>query len=192
MANAPVKPPPGMGRGGPGAPSQREPSSESGLRVAGNDASPMSGDRASLGALGVATRERGQSGPVRPPIGSDAGLAAPSPSDRARVPFAAAMPMAPEGDRKPPYALVVGLVAAISIAIPVILFLVLSPGGPDAAPRVTTQPSPDPIGLSGPRPKAGKGGASATPTQAPTPAPTPTIRNTNNAAPLNRPSPFRR
>jgi hypothetical protein len=178
-----VKPPPGMARAGAGAPLPREPSSESGLRVAGNDANPMSGDRASLGALGVPPRERRHSGPLRGPMASDAAMG-PSPSDGAHVPYAP-MPMAPpDVDRRPPYALVVGAVALVSIAIPLILFLLLSPGNGDAGPRVTAQPSPDPIGLTGPRPKAGKPPPSATST--------PSVRNTNNAAPINRPSPFRR
>lgn len=149
MANAPVKPPP---------------TSESGLRAAPHDASARSsgGDRASLGALGVSPRERRHSGAVRASTTADPSAMGPSPSDAvARAPYAP-FPMPAEMDRKPPYALLVGVVAAISIAIPVILYIVLSSGGAEAAPRVTSQPSPDPVGVTGARPKASKSGPSGT------------------------------
>jgi hypothetical protein len=107
---------------------------------------------------------------MRAPFGSDAALG-PSPSDGvARSPFAMANTM-PADDRKPPYALLVAVVAVISIAIPVLLFVILSSGGPDVPPRVISQPSPDPVGLTGPRPKAkpsasasggGRGGTNGT------------------------------
>ena len=102
------------------------------------------------------------------------------PSDRvSHVPFAT-MPM-PMDDKKPPYALLVGVVAVISILIPVLLFIILSQGGADAEPRVTSQPSPDPIGLTGPRPKV-----------KPTPSTTAPARSTNTGGgPTNR-GPFRR
>jgi hypothetical protein len=161
MANAPVKPPGHASpRGGQTPASQREPTSESGLRVAGQE--NLGGDRASLGALGVpGSRERRHSGPIRPPYTSDAALG-PSPSDGlSRSPFAPMPNTVAPDDRKPPYALLVAVVALVSIAIPVLLFVILSQGGPDAPPRVTAQPSPDPVGLTGPRPKA-KPASSAT------------------------------
>src|SRR5205085_11056208 len=54
MLNAPVKPVHHGRRGGASAAAKLEPTSESGLRVAnGHDANGVTGDRASLGALGV-------------------------------------------------------------------------------------------------------------------------------------------
>jgi hypothetical protein len=113
---------------------------------------------------------------------SDMALGA-SPSDRvSHAPFGP-VPMAmPTDERKPPYALLVGVVAAISILIPVLLFIILSQSGDDAAPRVTSQPSPDPVGLTGPRPKAGK----------PQPSTGPVRPNNGGGAGTNNRSPFRR
>lgn len=185
MLGAPAKPPPGA-RSGVGPAARGEPSSESGLRVADEGPNHLGGDRASLGALGVSPNDRRHSAPMRAPTASDPAAMGPSPSDGlSRAPFPPP-PMPPEVDRKPPYALLVGVVAAISVAIPVILYIVLSSSGADAAPRVTSQPSPDPVGLSAARPKASKPGPSA-------PAPN-QQRPTNGSNGMNngRPSPFRR
>lgn len=165
MANAPMKPSDlgiGSRRGGPAAAAARhlEPSSESGLRVANHEAANIGGDRASLGALGVPDGDRRLSS-MRQPVASDPGMG-PSPSDGlARSPFAP-LPMAAEADRKPPYALLVGVVALISVAIPLVLFVVLSQSGGDSAPRVIAQPTPDPVGLTGPRPRAKPAPSAAT------------------------------
>jgi hypothetical protein len=160
MLNAPVKPPPHHSRRG-GIPDS--PSSDSGLLVAAQH----------------------HPGDLRGPMASDPGLGG-SPSDRIpRSPFGPApMPMR-EDDRKPPYALVVGVVAAISILIPVLLFIFLSQGGGDPPPRVLSQPSPDPVGLTGARPRAKPG-----------PSTTPPVRPNNGSGvggggPTNR-GPFRR
>lgn len=163
MLNAPVKAPP---------------NSESALRATAPAQLGLSGERASLGALGVPQRH---SAPMRAPMTSDPALGALPPNRVSHVPFAPA-PIVPE-DRKPPYALVVGVVAAISILIPVLLFVILSQSGPDGPPRVTAQPSPDPVGLTGSRPKAGR----------PAPSSTPPVRTNNGGgAGTNNRSPFRR
>ena len=179
MLNAPVKPPEHSRRGRP-----EPPNSESGLLVAGRDPNAMTGDRASLGALGVPSHRH--DGPLRGAMGSDPNLGA-MPMDRvshAPYPPNAAMPMpGAEDDKKPPYALLVGVVAAISILIPVLLFIVLSQSNDDVAPRVTSQPSSDLVGLTGARPKAKP---STTPSSQQTPPPRPT-----GGGPINR-GPFRR
>lgn len=172
MLNAPVKPPePSRGRAIPDAPS-----SESGLRATGHD--HRMAERASLGALGVAQHH---SGAMRGAMTSDPALGASGEGLISRAPFAP-MPL-PQDDKRPPYALVVGIVAAISIVIPVLLFIILSQGGADAdAPRVTSQPSPDPVGFTGPRPRAGKPASTTTPS----PRPTPTAGGPTNRGPFRR------
>lgn len=130
MANAPLKP---SDLGAAVAP-QLEPSSESGLRVAKPE--PARADRASLGPFAAARREQ---------------------VTRAPTPF---VPSDYDAEKKPPYALLVGIVAAISIAIPALLFVVLNQGTGELVPRIATQPSPDPVGRAdAPRARA-KPGAS--------------------------------
>lgn len=182
MLNAPVKPPEHSQRGGRPEP----PNSESGLLVAGRDANALGGDRASLGALGVA-RDPRHDGAFRGAIGSDPNLAG-TPMDRvshAQYPNAPIpMPAAEDDKKPPPYALLVGVVAAISILIPLLLFIVLSQSNDDVAPRVTAQPSPDPVGVTGARPKA-KPTPSTTPSSQQTP-PRPTGGGPINRGPLRR------
>ncbi len=140
MANAPLKPSDlgaGIARGGAAVARQLEPSSESGLRIAQPDRAQA--DRASLGALGIPPRD-GRTSNMALISGADGGR------DKATRPPAL---YAPAGDfdaeKKPPYALLVGIVAMISIAIPAVLFIVLNQGSAEIAPRVAAQPSPDPV-----------------------------------------------
>ncbi len=138
MANAPLKPS-DLGahvvRGGVALAHQLEPSSESGLRVAQPER--VDADRASLGAIGVPSRERR--------ISNMAVIGARD-SSRLKVTQPPATFVSPDADeKKPPYALVVGVVALISIAIPAVLFIVLNQSTGEVAPRVAAQPVPDPV-----------------------------------------------
>jgi hypothetical protein len=182
MLNAPVKPPEHSRRGRPEPP----PNSEGALLAASRDPNALGGDRASLGALGV-QRDPRHDGQLRGAMGSDPNLGG-MPVDRVSHAAYAPMPMtSPEDEKKPPYALLVGVVAAISILIPVLLFIVLSQSNDDVPPRVTSQPSSDLVGLTGSRPKAGKPGSSTT--QAPPQQPT--TRPNGGGGPINR-RPLRR
>lgn len=63
-----------------------------------------------------------------------------------------------ELERRPPYGLIVAVVAAISVVVPVLVFVALSQSaGEQYVPRVARAPSPDPVSRAdAPRPRAGK------------------------------------
>lgn len=165
----------------------REPSSDSGLRVA--RAEVPSGDHASLSAL--------MSGPVAlqpdhvggtPSAHSDLrSIRDASPAAFANTEQAFNASPHPQGGpqsslreldfgasgKKPRYGLLVGLVAVLSFTIPLVLFLWLQQGmaADDALPRTPSEVAPDLVGRGdSARPRATKGGAptpSTPPSQAP-------------------------
>jgi hypothetical protein len=135
----------------------REPSSDSGLRVA--RAEPPSGDHASLSALMPGSMVHHHDQAMGAPLGGgdvrgrDASPAAFPIAEQGmgRGPARALHPSLREPDfgapsKKPRYGLLVGLVAVLSFAIPLVLFLWLQQGALDASdvtPRAASEVLPD-------------------------------------------------
>lgn len=187
MANAPVKPmssgavraaprfpvisPLGGGRNAAIADLRselREPSSDSGLRVARAEA--PSGDHASVRALFVGTALDG----ARTNEIAQGAL----PEEAQPNPFAATVVAPPARDprdlsvnaKKPRYGLVVGIVATLSFAIPLLLFLWLQAGAATPPPRERAEAVPELTPREDPpRSRAGKASSSTSPANAKSP-----------------------
>jgi hypothetical protein len=145
----------------------REPASDSGLRVARAEA--PSGDHASLGAIMAGTAfaptERADRGSGVGPIES-ALLEAPGMNPYGNLDQASfGPPLGPQpsprefdfaGGKKPRYGLIVGVVAVLSFAIPLLLFLWLHSNAViETVPREPAEVAPDPVRRADtPRPKA--------------------------------------
>lgn len=175
---------------------QLEPSSESGLRVA--RAGSGSGERMSLGALGAGDGRNSGVGPIGNALASDGSVS--SPMDirghaGAEVPFPPAQqPSLHDVDLKVPrYGLLVGIVAVISVIVPVTLFFVLRHGSETVAPGVPSEPASEIQKHDGARAKGtrGKNGAFV-------PVPTAAAPSASasaaapSAAPSTRPAPGQR
>jgi len=134
--------------GGAAAAAQLQPASESGLRVTALEA--QGGDRASLGALGIAEPPR-PSGVARTASPADAAKAGvhdlralveaglpltSTGASGAYTPPPATHEEQPDGGRGPRYGLLVAVVAIISLVVPLTLFFVLNRSEADG-PRAT-------------------------------------------------------
>ena len=155
MINAPVKPPslkplftttpmiasPLAGRAGAAA---GEPLSDSGLRIAPAVRTDAGGDHASVGVLlaGVPPSHRFVDADSANPYAPTA--PAFSPLDP--------LPAHPSGEvglaKKPNYGLIVGVVAGMSVVIPLVLYLSLRGSGPAPEPRTPSEVEPDPVGIA--------------------------------------------
>ncbi len=179
MANAPLKlamdpVPRTLGPRAAVAP-QLHPTSESGLRARPGSGS---GERASLGALGIADHRSGHS--VVPENQPSLVPLAHAPTEQALFPPSTAEPSLYDLDlgKGPRYGLLVAVVAIISFVVPVSLYLVLRSDGEAATPGVANEPAADFQKHDGPRAKAEKG------KKPPPPEP--------STSPSSRPNPFRR
>jgi hypothetical protein len=144
---------------------QLEPTSESGLRVARSGSG--SGERVSLGALAAGDGRNSGVGPIGNALASDGSVS--SPIDiRAHAATEMAFPPGQQPSvhdvdlgKGPRYGLLVGIVAVISVIVPVTLFLVLRRGPDTVTPGVPSEPASEIQKRDGARAKGtrGKNGA---------------------------------